>query len=239
MAKKITFREDRLTQGLVRECFDYHEDGHLIWKDRPDYHFATPTGKKIYTTQRVGKVAGRWHKRTDRTKVGFGYWITNLTIAGELGAFKIHRLIWMYHHGYFPDVIDHIDNDTNNNCIDNLRASTGKTNIFNSYKPKDNTSGFKGVSTLTKKGCFRAEITYHDAWFRIGEYKDPEVAGAAYNKVARILFKEFALFNETDLTDEDVPTNKFFMETYPKLKEGTFDWSSKRRRRGVKFREEL
>ena len=171
MAKKITFKEDRLTQEIVKECFDYHEDGHLIWKERPDYHFATPAGKKTFTTQKVGKVAGRWHKRTDRTKEGFGYWITNLTIAGELGGFKIHRLIWLYHHGYLPDVVDHIDNDTNNNRIENLRASSGKTNIFNSYKPKHNTSGHKGVSTITKRNCFRAEITYHNMWFSIGEYK--------------------------------------------------------------------
>jgi hypothetical protein len=35
---------------------------------------------------------------------------------------RVHRLIYMMHHGFMPPVIDHIDNDKLNNNIENLRG---------------------------------------------------------------------------------------------------------------------
>jgi hypothetical protein len=237
MAKKVTLKEKDLTQKIVKECFDYHEDGYLIWKDRPDYHFAKPSSKKIYTTQKVGKRAGRWHKRTDRTKEGFGYWVTSLTIDGELGAFKLHRLIFMRHHGYFPEVVDHVDNDTDNNKIENLRESSSKTNIYNMYKPKHNTSGYKGVTTLSKINKFRAEITCKNVWFHMGHYEDPRDAACVYDYVAQLLFGEFARTNcIEDRVFEDCvkKSTKFYRVKLPELLNGTFDWSVNTNRRGIK-----
>lgn len=236
MAKKATFKEDRLTQEIVRECFDYHEDGYLIWKDRPDYHFLKSSSKKKYTTQKVGKRAGCWHSRTDRTKEGFGYWVVNLTIGGELGSFKLHRVVFLYHNGYLPEVVDHKDNDTNNNRITNLRAATNKNNIYNMYVPKHNTSGYKGVSYLKGSDVYRAEITCKNVWFNMGMYDDPKDAACVYNYVAKLLFKDFANINKLDnrhFEDCIKKNTKFYKQQLPKLKEGTFDWENaiKRKRK--------
>lgn len=45
-----------------------------------------------------------------------------------------HRLVFMMHHGYMPNHIDHIDNNPANNRIENLREVTNTQNCQNSKK---------------------------------------------------------------------------------------------------------
>ena len=49
-----------------------------------------------------------------------------------------HRLVWIYFNGDIKDgyVIDHIDRDSANNDIENLRMVTQKQNMWNKGKPK-------------------------------------------------------------------------------------------------------
>ena len=42
-------------------------------------------------------------------------------------------------------IIDHIDNNPANNNVKNLRFCSQKENLYNQFKTKTNTSGFKGV----------------------------------------------------------------------------------------------
>ena len=69
---------------------------------------------------------------------------------GGVGGKKYqeHRLIWQMFHGK-PDPslqIDHIDGDSLNNNIDNLRLVTQAVNLRNQRKNSNNTSGFTGVT---------------------------------------------------------------------------------------------
>lgn len=87
-----------LTQECVRSLFDYR-DGELYWK------VSRGNGMKI------GDLAGT--VRTD------GY--RSIQINGKL--YLAHRLIFLYHYGYIPKEIDHIDSNPSNNNISNLRES--------------------------------------------------------------------------------------------------------------------
>ena len=64
----------------------------------------------------------------------------------EARQYLLHRLIFFWHYGYFPKVIDHIDGDKTNNRIENLQACDQKVNIAKAKVFNTNTTGFKGVS---------------------------------------------------------------------------------------------
>lgn len=79
-----------------------------------------------------------------------------------------HQLIWMYHHGYMPKMIDHIDGNKLNNDINNLRAVTSSQNQFNRKINKNNSTGYKGISIMKVKSkkktykYFLASISYNN-----------------------------------------------------------------------------
>lgn len=64
-----------------------------------------------------------------------------------------HRVIWIMHNGYLdPEyVIDHIDGNSLNNSIENLRVVKQKLNNRNASARKDNNTGISGVHFTTAK----------------------------------------------------------------------------------------
>ena len=61
--------------------------------------------------------------------------------------YHLHKLAWYFEYGIYPrEQIDHIDQDTYNNSIINLRLVTPRENSKNKPKRRDNTSGITGVS---------------------------------------------------------------------------------------------
>lgn len=78
-------------------------------------------------------------------------------------GYLLHRLIFYYHHGYFPKVVDHVDGDLYNNCIENLQGCDQKVNIEKAKIFKTNKTGFKGVS-------YREAIGKYEAYF-LKDYK--------------------------------------------------------------------
>lgn len=65
----------------------------------------------------------------------------------------VHRIIWQMFNRPLAsgEQVDHIDGDTKNNRIANLRAATAHVNHRNMKKPSDNTSGYVGVTFFNKK----------------------------------------------------------------------------------------
>lgn len=60
-----------------------------------------------------------------------------------------HRLAWLWVHGYFPEEsIDHINGDTSDNRIVNLRETSHQCNMRNRKKHSNNTSGVNGVCAV-------------------------------------------------------------------------------------------
>ena len=108
-----------LSQDFVRERFEYR-DGNL-------YH------KFNYPKVSAGSIVG--------CKDAYGYIITCICQKN----YKVHRLIFLYHNGYMPDKIDHINGNISDNRIENLREANDCSNMWNAKKFTKNTSGAKGV----------------------------------------------------------------------------------------------
>lgn len=90
------------------------------------------------------------------------------------------------------EYVDHIDGNPLNNIRINLRISTGSQNCFNSKKPKNNTSGYKGVRRNHKR--WMAVIKVNRKPIYLGTYDTPEQAHKAYCEAAERYAGEFARF---------------------------------------------
>jgi len=110
------------------------------------------------STGKKGSIAG--------FKTSKGY--KQVGIAGK--QHYIHRLIFLYHYGYLPKYIDHIDGDKLNNKIENLRECTNGQNCQNSTLRKDNTSGIKGVNWNNRTNKWRAVIYNKGKSISLGEF---------------------------------------------------------------------
>lgn len=218
---KLTLSESELTKELLHECFNY-EDGKLIWKERPLSHFSNEGNRKRFNTPYAGKVAGYYNKRTDSKRDDFGYYKVRITLDKSQGMFKLHRLIFLYHHGYLPEIIDHIDGDTMNNKIENLRESDVASNSKNLKRSLHNTSGYKGVhpNKVSKKKPWSANIHSDKVGYFLGSYTTKEEAAYAYNLAAKVLHKEFANLNDVDFDGSLFNSQATFFKTiYPELLE--------------------
>jgi len=114
------------------------------------------------------------------------------TVRGE--NLYLHRLVWLYHHGYTPDTVDHINRDTRDNRIENLRPCSRAENQYNSKRKSNNRSGFKGIVFHPK--CLRkpwqAKIVVEGKVVSLGYHPTKELAAAAYAKGAETYAGAFA-----------------------------------------------
>ena len=60
--------------------------------------------------------------------------------------YALHRVIFYYHSGFMPKVVDHINQNKSDNRIENLRATNQSWNTIYSKKNTKNTSGYKNIS---------------------------------------------------------------------------------------------
>jgi len=97
----------------------------------------------------------------------------------------VHRIIFMMHHGFVPEFIDHIDGNPANNLIENLRPATRSQNNLNRGKHKRNTSGYKGVTWVASAGRYSTRIGLEGKRFFLGYFEDPQKAHQAYCEFAK------------------------------------------------------
>lgn len=104
--------------------------------------------------------------------------------------YKAHRLAWLYEYGQWPNGnIDHIDGNTFNNKIDNLRIATASENIANSKRMSGKILP-KGVRRVN--GGYQARIRYEGTTYSLGVYKTSDFASDAYYNKSVELYGEFA-----------------------------------------------
>ena len=141
----------------------------LIWIKRP--------GKRVH----VGDVAGSFNKTYKHNEVRF---------RGEL--YLAHRVIWFLKTGEQPpDTIDNKDHNRSCNSENNLRAATRSQNQHNRGKPKNNTSGYKGVCWSKARNKWQASIKLNYKAVHLGYFDTPELAHTAYCNAADRYHKEF------------------------------------------------
>lgn len=125
--------------SLFREAFNYNEKtGEFFWShDRPTSHFKTAGAYKVYQTRFAGKRAGYWNL------VDGKYLYLQIRFMGSLVLG--HRLAWAITHGEIPNLVDHINGDTTDNSVSNLRNCDSVVNGKNCQLSANNTSGVNGV----------------------------------------------------------------------------------------------
>lgn len=109
-----------MTKEYACSLFDYN-DGKLFWKVNKT------------TRNYIGREAG---------SPAHGY----KTVMVDGKNWRIHRLVFLMHHGYLPSLIDHINGDKSDNRIENLRDAGTVGNSRNQRIRFDNKTGVKGVS---------------------------------------------------------------------------------------------
>lgn len=137
-----------LTQKLVQHLFKYiPETGEIIWKKPKNYAWkgknACSLNKKYYT------------------------------VSIDRKNYMAHRIIWLYVHGYLPENdIDHIDRNSLNNRISNLREVSRSCNMRNVDLRSNSKSGVTGVSFIKKSFKWFANITVNGKTHSLGSYND-------------------------------------------------------------------
>lgn len=127
-----------LTQEILKKIIHYNPDtGTVHWRERGREFFDDEWHWKSWNTNYSGKEAGS-------TPLCNGKEYTCIRIFYK--AYRVHRLIWLYMEGYFPETIDHIDGCGTNNRFNNLRDVSRSDNQKNLRLCSNNTSGFTGVS---------------------------------------------------------------------------------------------
>jgi len=147
----------QLTQADVREMFDYREDGKLI---------------RLHTTSGNGNYAGAVVGTTPDGSRGNRYAATK--IHGQ--HWCVHKLIYLYHHGFVPDQLDHINRDSSDNRIENLRVADSSQNMRNRGLFKNNTSGHRGVSWHKRIAKWGVYLSISNKIKHFGYFDDLELA---------------------------------------------------------------
>lgn len=136
---------DKITYEKVRELYDYR-NGKLYWRK-------SGSGR---TKLDVGCINHH------------GYIVT----AYKKKQQQVHRLIFLWHHGYMPEnEIDHINRDRSDNRIENLREVSVSCNQRNRGNPTNNTSGVKGILFDKREHLWRASISFSGKLNQLGYFK--------------------------------------------------------------------
>jgi hypothetical protein len=141
-----------LTQDLLKQYLRYvPETGLFYWLKSPSNNI------------KPGDVAG-YERLSPNNNTPY----MRLSLLGKYRY--LHRLAWLYVYGDVPKMLDHKDGDGTNNRIGNLRPATSSINAKNSVISSRNTSGVVGVSWVSSRSKWLAQIrdngkTSHLGWF--------------------------------------------------------------------------
>lgn len=152
-----------ITQAELKNLFDY-VDGQLIAKTNNNKRKA---GDALRSITGKGYLGGRINGRT----------------------YRVHRLVFLYFHGFMPPQVDHIDGNRTNNRIENLREATSSQN--NQNRKPTGSSGIKGVVWHKQSKKWVASICVNRKSVHLGSFLSIEDAALVANKARQSAHGEF------------------------------------------------
>lgn len=155
-----------MDQQLANELFEYR-NGKLFNK--------TNRGSRAG----VGKESGVYQKGYLRSQV-------------KKKQYFNHRLIFLMHYGYMPEMIDHINGIRDDNRIENLRPVNYAQNRWNASKPSHNKSGVKGIRWREKQKKWVVAISCNKHRKQYGSFFDLEEAKLFLDQIRKQLHGEFS-----------------------------------------------
>tara|TARA_R110002020_G_scaffold173645_1_gene364560 strand:+ start:2822 stop:3256 length:435 start_codon:yes stop_codon:yes gene_type:complete len=135
----------------------------------------TIKGYDNYEIDCWGNVWSKKYNKFLKPRLRNDYLAVVLCIEGKLYNFYIHRLLalqFIDNPNNLP-CVDHIDRDTQNNSLDNLRWVTYSQNSRNK-------TGVKGYTWDKKRNKYVASYTLNKKKYHIGSYDTKEEARQAY-----------------------------------------------------------
>lgn len=137
-----------ITQKELKEILHYDpETGIFTRKSKPTYN------------AKIGDPVG---------SVDHGY--LRINVIGK--RYYAHRLAWLYMYGEWPNIIDHIDANKENNRIGNLRNVDFSGNMMNGRISRCNKTGIVGVAWDKFRKKWRVEISANLKANNLGRYDD-------------------------------------------------------------------
>jgi hypothetical protein len=159
-----------ITQADLIYWFDYDpEAGVFYWKRRP---------ARGGQNRKVGDIAGTVNAGRYPRRV---LWLKKGRIVGA-------RAAWIMTHGPLPEraLVDHIDGDTTNDRISNLRIANAAQNTWNRLQREG--TKFKMGASKDERGRYKARIQIPGGRkINLGTWHSETEAHAAYMGAAAIL----------------------------------------------------
>lgn len=122
------------------------------------------------------------------------YYLADLYKMGKSYPTSVHRAVMLAFIGENKLQVDHINGNTFDNRLTNLRYVTSYQNTWNRIK-KVGSGKYKGVYRTKKTDKWHAMITKEYKTMYLGTFLTEDEAAIAYNKAASDIFGEFAYLN--------------------------------------------
>ncbi len=142
----------------------------MLTKFKESIHYEPTEGKlywkpRKYGTNRVGLEVGNVNN-------GYRVFIFNQK------RYYCHRVIWLFEHGKWPDVIDHKDGNRLNNKLSNLSNGTQRDNLAN--RREHRAGHLIGTSYHKTRKYWVSQITINGKHKELGRFKTQKLAHDRY-----------------------------------------------------------